>query len=211
MIGIDWREFVPLVRLSTAACPVSAIIAQLRDAAREFCTDSRAWTNVSEPTDILEGAAIYGVHPPVHTDVCAVLSVRVCGRRIAPLSPEQWRRLGAQAAKDPTHFTVTEPSLVRLYPEPSEALLAALVVEVALLPSARSALCPQFLLTKHGTTIAKGAQARLMLMPDRPWTDANTGAFLRTEFKDAVAAAKIEVERGGADAPSRVKYRPFGL
>lgn len=211
MIGIDWREFVPLVRLSTAACPVSAIIAQLRDAAREFCADSRTWTHVSEATDILEGAAVYGVHPPTHTDVCAVLSVRVCGRRLTPLTPEQWRGLGSQAAKDPTHFTVTEPSLVRLYPEPSEALPSALVVEVALLPSALSSLCPQFLLTKHGATIAKGAQARLMLMPDRPWTDTNTGAFLRTEFKDVVAAAKIEVDRGGADAPSRVKYRRFGF
>lgn len=209
MTAADWREFVPLVRISTAACPVSAIVAQLRDAAREFCSGSRIWTHESEPADIVAGEDAYGLHAPSHAEVCAVLSVRAKGRRLAPLGADQWRALERRAAPEPSHFIIMGSGLLRLHPAPEADIPAALIVDAALQPSAASARCPQFLFTRHGAAIAQGAQARLMLIPDRPWSDAKTGVFLREEFKAAVAAAAIDVERGGADAPSRVRYRPF--
>lgn len=209
MIGVSWRDFVPLVRLSTAKCPVSAIVAQLRDAAREFCAATRVWTLVSESGPLLAGEAVYGLRPPGQADVSAVLTARACGAALIPLTPDQWRTLEPAEHKTPTHFTVTEPGLVHLYPTPTEDLPAALVVTVALQPAVASAQAPQFLLTKHGQIIAKGAQARLLFMPDRPWTDPKTGALLASEFNDGMAGARINVDRGGADAPSRVTYRPF--
>jgi hypothetical protein len=209
MIGVGWRDFVPLVRLSTAKCPISAIVAQLRDAAREFCAATRCWAHVSEACGLLAGEGVYGLRPPGQADVSAVLTVRACGATLLPLTPDQWRTLEPATHRHPTHFTVTEPGLVHLYPTPNEDVPAALVVTAALQPSVSSAQGPQFLLTKYGQTIAKGAQARLLFMPDRPWSDPQTGALLAREFADGMAGARINIDRGGADAPSRVKYRPF--
>lgn len=209
MIAADWREFLGLVRISTAQCPVSAILAKVREAAREFCAGTRIWTAATEAAAIIAGQPAYGLRPPDEADICAVLAVRVLGQRLAPRTPDQWRALPPAAARQPVQFIVREPSIVHLYPPPAEDVPAAFQAEVALQPSVRSARGPQFLLTRYGAVIAKGAQAELLIIPDRPWTDPANGAALRQEFKEDIAAAKIGVEGGGADAPSQVKYIPF--
>jgi hypothetical protein len=208
-VAVDWRDFAPLVRISTSKCPVPVIISKVREAAREFCTKTRIWTQFSETADILAGQAVYGLRPPAEADLCAVLDVRVSGNRLRPLTPAQWRSLPSEKAREPYYFIVTEPSMVHLHPEPNVDIPGAFVAEVALQPSLTSSRGPQFLLARYGSVIARGAQAEILLMPERPWTDAANGAALRNEFRDEMAAAQIGVDRGGADAPLQVKYIPF--
>ncbi|KAF0234336.1 MAG: hypothetical protein FD177_892 [Desulfovibrionaceae bacterium] len=209
MIFTSWRNFVPLVRQSTAKCPVSGMAAQVREAAREFCARARIWTDKSLVSDVLAGEGAYGLRPPDQADIRCVLSVRFQGARLTPLTPDQWRSLAEQTACAPTHFIFTEPNVVRLYPTPQEDVPGALLVEVVLIPAVNSAQGPEFLLSKHGTTIAHGAISKLMLMPDRPWSDPGGGAFYEKKFEDGVAGATINVEQGGAGAPASSQYRPF--
>lgn len=209
MIFTSWRNFVPLVRQSTAKCPVSGIAAQVREAAREFCARARIWTDKSLAADVLAGESAYGLRPPDQADVRGLLSVRFGGQRLTPLAPAQWRNLPDQTATAPTHFIFNEPNVVRLYPTPLADVAGALLVEVVLMPAVRSSGGPEFLLSKHGTTIAFGAISRLMLMPDRPWSDAGGGAFYAKKFDDGMAGATINVEQGGADAPGSEQYRPY--
>lgn len=209
MIFTSWRSFVPLVRLSTAKCPIPVIIGKLREAARLFCARTRVWTQISQATDLLAGNAVYGLSAPAQADICDVLSVRCKGNRLTPLTPEQWRALPEQSASQATHFIVTEPAMVHLWPTPEADVAAALVVEVVMRPSVGSAEGPEFLLAKHGNIIAKGAQAELLLIPDRPWTDLNGASVAMKQFEDGMAGARISVDQGLAGVKPRVKYRPF--
>ncbi len=209
MLAVDWRKFLPLVRMSAAQCPVSAMLAKLREAAREFCSRARVWVIVSEATDILAGESVYGLRGPTGADVCGVLSVRHKGRKLKAMTPEQWSALPEAADANPTCFTVTEPGLVHLYPRPTENQPGVLFIEAVVQPSLSSAQAPEFLLSKHGAVIAQGALARLMLIPDRPWTDPNLAAVCERKFEDGIAGARIVVDQGGAGAQTTVKYRPF--
>lgn len=206
MIFTPWRSFVPLVRLGK--CPISGIVAQVREAAREFCARARIWTDISQDADVLAGESAYGLRPQDQADIRSVLVVRFQGNRLRPLNPDQWRSLPDQRASAPQCFIFNEPNVLRLHPTPTVDVVGALLVEVVLMPSVSSAQGPEFLLAKYGNTIAQGAKSRLMLMPDRPWTDAGGGAFFAKEFGDGVAGATINVEQGGADAPASSLYRP---
>jgi len=209
MISTDWRSFVPLVRMSTVKCPISAMIAKIRDAAREFCARSRVWVIVSDTADLYAGEEVYGLRPPSGVDFCDVLTVRHKGRRIEVRTPEQWRALGYASADTPQYFTVTEPGLVRLYPVPNEDQAGVLLVEVVAQPSVKSTQAPAFLLNRYGSIIAQGALARLLLIPDRPWTDMNSAVVSQRLFEDGIAGARITMEQGGGGASTTVRYRPF--
>lgn len=206
---VPWRKFVPLVRLSTAQCPVSGIVAQLRHAAREFCSYTRVWTSGSLKADILAGEPAYGLRPADQTDIVTVLEVRFNGTRLTPLTPDKWRALPEQRDSQPQGFIYVDPGVVRLWPTPSQDVAAALAVEVVLQPAVDSQQAPDFLFTKYGTVIGLGAQSRLMLMPDRPWTDVGGGAVFSKQFDDGVAGARINVEQGGSGAPSVAEWIPY--
>lgn len=209
MILTPWRNFVPLVRQATAKCPVSGMVAQVREAAREFCARTRIWTDKSFVSDILAGEGAYGLRAPDQADIRCVLTVRFKGAPLAPLTPDQWRDLPEQTGLTPSHFIFTEPNAVRLFPIPLEDVPGALVVEAVLVPAVRSVSGPEFLLSKHGTTIAHGAMSRLMLMPERPWSDPKMGVFYEKKFEDGMAGATISVGQGGAGAAADSQYRPY--
>lgn len=209
MIPVNWRSFVPLVQLSTARCPIPVIVDRVREAAREFCQRTRVWSLVSDPVDLLRGEGVYALRPPSQTDIAAVQRVTARGRELKPLTPDQWRERTVAVAEWPECFIVTEPALVHLSPVPDRDIPAALVAEAALLPSVSSRECPEFLLSKYGRVIAWGAQAQLMLIPDRAWTDPGGAAIFERKFEDGIAGARIVVSHGGAGARSAVRYRPF--
>ncbi|MGE4469339.1 MAG: hypothetical protein AB7D47_04315 [Desulfovibrio sp.] len=209
MMRVDWRSFVPLVQLSTARCPIPVIVDRVRESAREFCQRTRLWTHCSLAADLYAGEAVYGLRPPAETDIGAVLRVSARGRELVPLTPEAWRGRELARADCPECFIVTEPGMVHLWPEPAQDVPEALVVEVALLPAIASRCCPEFLLSRYGRVVAWGAQAQLMLIPDRAWTDPGGAALFERKYEDGIAGARIMVARGGAGARARVHPRPF--
>lgn len=209
MIAVDWRSFVPLVQLATARCPIPVIVDKIREAAREFCRRSRVWTLRSLAADLLAGEGVYGLRPPDQTAICGVLWVRVNGRTLTCLTPEQWQARPEASAREPEVYRVTEPAMVHVLPVPDADVPGALTVEAVLCPSVGSQRGPEFLLTSYGQAIAAGAQARLMLIPDRPWTDVAGSVVFDAKFEDGIAGARIKVNQGGGNADTRVRPRRF--
>jgi len=52
--------------------------------------------------------------------------------------------------------------------------------------------------------LAEGALAKLMMMPNKPWTDIQNGADRRTKFEAGVANARSSAVSALGSAPQRV-------
>jgi len=58
--------------------------------------------------------------------------------------------------------------------------------------------------------IASGAKARLMLMPNQPWTNTKMASYYEVMFRGFMAQAKQKIQQNYTDEPNRVKWRRFG-
>ena len=52
--------------------------------------------------------------------------------------------------------------------------------------------------------LAEGALAKLMMMPNKPWTDIQNGADRRTKFEVGIANARASAVSALGSAPQRV-------
>lgn len=207
----SWRDFVPLVHMSIPKCPVSTMVDAIRRAAMEFCKETELWRHTSDPSDVMAGQAFYDctVDEP-GVEVTGVVSVAMDGVRLHAFTGPQWRDLGESRMHSRARcFRFVEPGLIQVWPTPGKDRLAALKVEVALMPTGQSNRGPSFLLTRYDTAMASGARRNLMEIPGQSWSDPQNAAYQGRIFKSEITAARIHEERGGTRTSLTVQRRKF--
>lgn len=193
MLTVGWRDFLSLAQSSLSRCPVPQILAELRSSAVKFCKKSTVWRHESDLMDVYAGDCRYVFEPPVDATVVRTLEVRFKGRKLTAFDD----RIVRDEPGIPTFFQVEEPGVVRLIPCPRDDESAALQTVNVLAPHVTAKTCPKFLLDSHGETIASGAKAKLMLVPDKPWSDPARAKIEQKEFDGEVAEIRIREMRGG--------------
>ncbi|UFM64242.1 hypothetical protein LOS78_01845 [Paracoccus sp. MA] len=208
--------FLPLILPFCPECPDFLAEQHARFAAIEFCERSRAWrhlTTVSLP----EGSA--GVGVMVAPDTAAIHEIEFAEINGKKLTPVQFSTIGAAPEGRPEYITQTAPNEVRVLPfEPG-----SLEISVFLKPLTGSQygtdpesplfdrynVVPDFLVDMHGATIAAGALAALLSIPDEPWTDKKEAAKYEARFREKLDSAFRWNMRGQQRAPIRNMSRWF--
>ena len=203
-----WRDFVPHVQPSVPNCPVPTMVNAIREAAIEFCQATGIWPLISEKTTLLTGEEAYKLASPDNAEVEAVNIVRVNGRNLTPITEDDFYSK-PKAAGPPKHYVVVEPLTVLLWPAPDTMDIGAMEVKASLQPSNASTESPAFLFTRHREAIVAGALSKLMIIPEKPWTNPQLSSFNEAKFKSKKNEARIIVEKGGTTASLRLKRRPF--
>ncbi|WP_419783585.1 hypothetical protein [Maridesulfovibrio sp.] len=204
-LTVGWRAFLPLVGNSLPRCPVPQIITELRSAAIRFCKDSRVWRHTSDLMDVYKGECRYVFEPPPKTTVVSTLEVYFRGEILIPLDD----RVVRDEPGVPDSFKVEEPGVVRLVPCPREDEEAVLQTVNILAPYVTADVCPKFLLDFHGETIASGAKAKLMMVPDKPWSDPARARLEQAEFNAGKAEIRIREMRGGTECKQEINSPSF--
>jgi len=205
---VSWRDFIPQVQHAVAGCPMSSMVNAVREAAIEFCAESKVWTMDSMPTTILAGESSYSLDPPDNADLASVERVRLLGADLRPNSTFEWDEKRDESGA-PRDYMVTEPLVVHLWPTPDATNPSAMKVKVALQPSSTSSQGPAFLLARYKEGIVAGALSKLMLIPDKTWTNPQLAAVNDAKFRNKINDTKIAVNKGGTTASLRVKRRKF--
>lgn len=176
--------------------------------------------------DVLSGAAVtiltylYPITVPSGTAFVKGLQAWLNDAPIDPISPDDldnefnntsfgW--VGVNWRTDvnlPTRFYFPDDNTVGLALPP--ATTGNLRINAALKPTRASTTFPAWIWERYVETIAHGAKAKLMLVPKKPYSDKETGAYHMGMFEGGIGDARVAAARGRTRAPLRT-HVVFGL
>lgn len=176
------EDFLPDINILVDGAPRIYVLQALRQTCIEFCEQTLLFREKLAVQRLSADVDEYELEPSMcDSEVCRILNVWVNGTLIGATTPDLGvRGSAALASSQPVAYYCTEPHLIRMVPVPSVG--ADLEVEVAFAPAHDAEEVPSPLFTKYREDIVRGAAARLMLMPNRPWSDMKTAAVYRNLF-----------------------------
>jgi hypothetical protein len=181
-----WAEFYPHVLPHVIGCPNPVVNQALRDAAREFCLDTKAW---QETEDFEADGAINRYYFDVtgQTELVQVVRASVAGKDLDIYGrgklPADWE---TEPPCERSLYHLNEEEYL-LFPLPSAG--QAISVTLAVRPSIAGTGVGDVVFKKHAEAIASGAKYRLLKMPRQDWTDLDQAAICKREFDKGVSDA----------------------
>lgn len=173
------EDFSPFLNIEVDGVPRPFMLDALRHTCVEFCQQTLLATETLPAITMSANVSEYELEPSLcDSEVARVLDVWVNGARIAPVTPTIGRQMLMRSdSSSPAAYYCTSPGELVVVPAPATA--SSLVVAVAVMPASDADNVPDMLYKNYRGAIIRGAAARLMLMPSRPWTNVEHGALYR--------------------------------
>lgn len=204
---IKYSMLLPEVLPYLAADPSTPLAeSAIKGAVIDLCKSSRIWRHYPDPQNLVSGVQEYDLEPLPNSVVSRVLSCRVDGVPITPLSTDQMDETYPNWKTDvgqPGFFTQIDTSQIILAPIPNMNIARGLVMTLALQPSQASTTFPDWIAAQYMEEIAAGARGKLMLIPGKPWTDQKTGVMYMQKLQDAGSNARESAFKGLGQAITR--------
>ena len=105
----------------------------------------------------------------------------------------------------PKYFSQVDSQQIVLAPGPDYGVTNGLSMTLALQPSQSATGFPSWIGNQYFEDLANGAIARLMIMPNKPWTDLINGAARRAAFESGMNNARASAVRSLARAEIRTR------
>lgn len=230
MATMLFSEFLSGILVDVPGCPDFAIEREVRNAAIQLCRRSLAWRKQMAPITVVANTGAYSlVSPDAQSRVVKIYDVTLSTPSSDPaiaqpdirillpktvqyldsLNPT-WRQSQAQALA--ASYLSIVPTLFYTQDSPDTILLAgipvlagSMTILASLVPTLTATGVDSWVAEQHYEGIIHGAKARLMAIPQKPWTDPALAAWHAGEFDKAIASANVEAAAGfQADAPIRV-------
>jgi len=208
LANIKYSELLDEVLPYLAADPSDPVTENaIKRTVIEFCAGSWIWRHLPDPLDVVAGESAYDLEPPPGADVASVIAAELDGvplaaKDVAWLNKEipRWRTVAAR----PKYFTQVDTEQVILAALPDANITAGMTLTLALQPSQSATSFPKWIFNQYLYVLAEGALAKLMMMPNKPWTDIQNGADRRTKFEAGIANARASAVSALGSAPQRV-------
>lgn len=183
-------------------CPEPTLVQAYRDAARQFCLESRWLRRTIEPVLTEANVVEYELIPgSVYADL-EVISVRTvtCNNfqgtpqsqwRIYPSDPTVWDP-GLQPGA-PQSFAYVPESALQLNPTPDREY--ELTVLACMQPTLTTEVIPDDLVRKWDRQLSEGAMAYLYEIPGQAWSNPGAARAHRVAFQAAINNAKGDEQR----------------
>jgi hypothetical protein len=188
---IKFEDMLNDVLPDVAGCTNELAINALRNAAIELYTKSWIYTQACDPQQTIIGQAEYDLDSFNLYKIIGIVSASIDDAAIIPVGVTSLNRSNLRWQDDngtPTNYLSYDYTTVRLYPIPDK--VQTLNVHVSLTPTKNSPGVENFIYDLYSEQLAAGAKARLMLMPNKPFTDLNTSREYRAQFAAAITDAK---------------------
>lgn len=194
MANIKYSDLHDDVLPSLAADPSDPVTEYaIKRACIEFCADSWIWKQLCDPIDVAAGEAFYDLEPLNGAEITTVMDVAYNG---VPIHPKGLSWLDREIPGwrlnqlTPKYFTQVDTDQIILAPVPPDNISSGLSITLALQPAQNSTGLPKWIANQYLYALADGAIARLMLMPNKPWTDLANGQDRRASFEAAISSAR---------------------
>ncbi len=215
-----WSAFYDLVLPEVPGVATALVDLALRRTAIDLCTQSGIYSltptspitvqeeigdytlvspdNQAEPIFVWSVEYIYGTSNNVNASSSTLGPTTLA---ILEGLADYWRnRVG-----NPVAFTQLAPNTLTLFPLPgTNDVPAILLPRIALRPISTATGLADTIANEYMDGIASGAKARLMRMPNKPWTSLGNSQMYQSEYSSARLDAKIAAQRTFAPAPLQV-------
>lgn len=199
-------------------CPEAMVDQVVIDSVVELAEFSQAIFELSTTIPLVNGTATYSVVDAGGLELDLVRFVLGPGNReLTPLSsPGQLQDVlpnwQGDSSNEPTHYSAwSTPESLTVYPTPAQiAAGASLRVHGTWKPSLTATSFPDSLGRSYYQTIVEGAKSKLMLMPDKKWSNPQLAAISDKKFRDGMVDAKNEALHGKVAGSISVRPARFG-
>jgi hypothetical protein len=205
--------FLPYIMPFAPGCPRVTAENQLRLAAIEFCERTWLWRRI---VTIPVTTNPLTIPVPPYTALARLEDVRLTDQR-NPLEPVNSTEFDRDRTARPETYTQINPR--ELWFAPFEA--CEVRIEMSLKPANGDEygtdaadpmqnafnVVPPFLMADHLEAIKAGALARILMIPDEPFTDPATAGVYAGMFESAIFSGATRSASMKANAPKRVPAR----
>ena len=207
-----YDAFLPDVLPYVPECPEPVALNAIRNAVIEFCNKSM-WLVNEQTVDLVALQRDYQLTLPVETELARVQDAWYDHIPLKPAGEEDLKRLYGfdwrVVTGRPAYYTQLNPDTIRLCPAPLQDEIGAVDLIVELTPIRASTSCDMTLYERWLEGIACGAKARLMMLPQQSYSDAQAAMVNKALFNTAIGEARIERNRGMTRATLRVRPPKF--
>lgn len=206
MISLD--VFLPKIHQSAPGIADPTAYEWIREAAIEFCERTRTWRDYDDYPVYRRDAA--PIKTPAGSVIHEIEEVRFNGEWLEPASAsdlDKWHsgwRMG-RATGRPGYFTQLEPDTIAIAPIAAGRVHAWLILK----PSPDAMELPDFIGSQHRQVIADGALARILALPNQPYSNLQLAAVHDTSFQSALSRLSNRGSAGQQRAHVRTKPGMF--
>jgi len=210
------NDFLNDVMPDVSGCTVDIAKHAIRNACIEFCEKSLILQRDHDPVTVVAGIVDYDFDPPANNLVTRIMRAWYKANELTAVAPdsirssEVYNRLfsGANVVRtDPTSILQKDERTFSLYGIPKDTVANGLTMRVALKPTRAATTVEDVLLEDYAEIIAAGAKARLMMSPNKPYTNPQLAVGHMELFRQGTNVARQRAYRGHVRADLRVSLR----
>lgn len=205
----DLDEFLSKVLPYAPGCPEPAAFEYIRNAAIEFCEETKLWRfddtfELGDEPNLVctpQGAVIHQI------ERCDFEGRRLEPRALGWLDEHlpDWRSDETPLTGQPQYFTQTYPDTIQVVPgEPGRVK-----VWLRLKPAEDADQLPRFIAMQHKSLIGWGALAGILMLPGQPFSDPNKATYFQAKFDQALGRKSRLQSTGQQRAPIRTRASFF--
>ena len=188
---IKFEDMLNDVLPEVPGCSNEIAINALRNAAIELYTKSWIVTQYCDPQNTVIGQAVYDLDTFNGQKIIGILSAKYKDQPLVPTSIRMLERSSTRwedGQGTPSSYLSDDLATIRLYRIPDA--VGELNIRVALTPAKNAIGVDNFVYDLYSEQLAAGAKARIMLMPQKPYSDPVTSREYRAQFAAAITDAK---------------------
>jgi len=195
-------------------CPSPVMVDALRNASIEFFRRSlayRVWLTPFNMTATVSEYVLSGF--PFETELAHIVRFVCDSLVLTPVTNEEV--IGYDPAYPtttstrPRYYTMHKKPRIKVSPVPSETLALAFIAYVAVQPTLDSVGVEQAYMDEYRDYLIAGALSRLLMIPNRHWTDLQLGAMKQARFNAGIEYARIQANKGHTRRDLRVQPRAW--
>lgn len=179
-------------------CPESTIRRALLAAAIEFCRETLAWDEIQDPITLGTNTPTYDIESPSGARVVAIKQLSGPFGDLRPKTMAEIAQLlpDWQTAKSglPAYYnSAVDLASIRVFPTPYQPNGAQLTPRVAYAPTLAATTLPDTFVEERLDALLDGARARLMVQPQKAWSNPQLAGYHKDLFEAAKVDTRIEL------------------
>lgn len=200
-------------------CPDSLALQAVVDAAVELFDETDIWVLLGDPQRLVNNEPNYEPDSVTGARIGKIRSVW-CGRRelvfkdsrqLTDVLPD-WQ---TARSSEPTYYNSPDNVSIRVYPTPLAVTGSTISIEASYVPrddmsGSTDPTIPDDLGMRLRDTILAGARSRLMITPERKWSNERLAAFYAAKFENDKAETRIMAIKARQPGTMSVRPREFG-
>lgn len=213
----SYDDFLPYVLPDLPGCAEIVAVQQIRNTVIDFCEKSLVVQVDLDPVTLLAGQADYDLEPPANRLVTKVIGLFYKNDLLPPSAQDDVQRatfynpnaINADSRSNPTTWMQKDTKTFSVFPVPKDKENNAITIRAAIKPTRASTSCDDVIFEDYAEYIGAGAKARLMIVPNKSYTNPNLVMTQNQLYMQGVNMARQRASRGHTRANLRVKMVPI--